>query len=83
MASYYVAYKVAKSKKPHTIAEEVIKPCAVAMAKIFLEKEASNKLKLVPLSNNVIQRRISDLSLDILDQVIADIRAGHLKIALQ
>ena len=83
MASYHVAYKVAKSKKPHTIAEEVIKPCAVAMAKIVLEKEASNKLKLVPLSNNVIQRRISDLSLDILDQVIADIRTGHLKIALQ
>ena len=53
------------------------------MAKIFLEKEVSNKLKLVPLSNNVIQRRISDLSLDILDQVIADIRTGHLKIALQ
>ena len=45
MASYHVAYKVAKSKKPHTIAEEVIKPCALDMAKIVLGKEASNKLK--------------------------------------
>ena len=56
---------------------------AIEMAKIVLEKEVSNKLKLVPLSNNVIQRWISDLSLNILDQVIADIRASPLKIALQ
>ena len=49
MASYYVAYKVAKSKKPHTIEEEVIKPCALEMTKIVLGKEASNNLALAPL----------------------------------
>ena len=83
MASYHVAYNVAKSKKPHTIAEEVIKPCVLQMTKIVLGKEASKKLELVPLSNNVIQSRISDLSSDILDQVIADIKASPLKISLQ
>ena len=35
------------------------------------------------LSNNVIQSRISEISSDILDQVIADIRASPLKISLQ
>ena len=49
MASYHVAYNVAKSKKPHTIAEEVIKPCVLQMTKIVLGKEVSKKLELVPL----------------------------------
>ncbi|XP_076329566.1 protein FAM200C-like [Tachypleus tridentatus] len=53
------------------------------MATIVLGKESSNKLKLVPLSNHVIQNRISDLSSNILDQVIADIKASPLKISLQ
>ena len=78
-----MAYKVAKFKKPFTITDEVIKPCAVEMGKIVLGKEGSNKLNLVLLSNNVIQRRISDLSSDILDQVIADIKASPLKTFLQ
>ena len=51
------------------------------MTKIVLGKEASKKLELVPLSNIVIQSRISDLSSDILDQVIADIKASLLKIS--
>ena len=46
-------------------------------------KEVSNKLALVPLSNNVTLSQISDLSLDILNQVIADIKANPLKISLQ
>ena len=58
MSSYHVAYNVAKSKKPHTIAEELIKPCVLQMSKIVLGKKASKKLELVPLSNNVIQGRI-------------------------
>lgn len=83
IASYHVAYKISKCKKPHTIAEELIKPCALEMATIVLGKEASNKLKLVPLSNNIIQSRINDMSLDILDQVVNDIRTSPLKISLQ
>ena len=83
LASYHVAYNVAKSKKPHTIAEELIRPSALQMAEDVLGKEASKKLELVPLSNSIIQSRIQDLSLDVLDQVIAEIKASSLKISLQ
>lgn len=72
MASYDMEYKVVKSKKSYTIADGVIKLCALKMATNFLGKEEPQmKLKLVPLSNNVIQSWIGDLSLDILDQVIS------------
>ena len=52
-ASYRIAYNVAKSKKPPTIAKEFIKPCAVNMSQFVLGKEAANKLSQVLLSNDV------------------------------
>jgi len=39
-ASYRVAYRIAKSKKPHTEAESLIKPCAMDMVKIVMGDEA-------------------------------------------
>ena len=57
-ASYHVAYNVAKSKKPHTITEELIKLCMLQMTEDVLGKEASKKLDLVPLYDNIIQSRI-------------------------
>ena len=38
-ASYRVAYRIAKSKKPHTVAESLIKPCAMDMVKIVMGDE--------------------------------------------
>ena len=81
MASYHVAYNIAKSKKPQ-IAKEMLKPFLLQMTKIVLGREALKKLELVLLSNNVFQSQISNLSSDILDQVIADIKASPLKISL-
>ena len=80
---YQVAYKVVRSKKPYTIAEELIKPCALEMVTIVPGQETRKKLELVSLSNNVIHNRIGDLSGDILDQVISDVRSSSLKISLQ
>ncbi|KAK3885513.1 hypothetical protein Pcinc_010254 [Petrolisthes cinctipes] len=82
-AFYQVAYQIAKLKKPHTIGEELIKPCVLEMAKIVLGKEAEKKLQQVSLSNDVIHNRIIDLSDDILEQVVADIKASPVKISLQ
>ncbi len=46
MASYRVAYRIAQSKKPHTIAEQLILPAALDMVSIMLDETSAAKLKL-------------------------------------
>ena len=83
LISYKVAFLCAKNNKPHTEAEELVKPCAMEMAKTVLGTEAETKLSLVPLSNDIIGSRIRDMSEDILQQVIADIKSTPIKVSLQ
>ena len=74
-ASYLVAQRIAKCKKAHTLAEELILPAAVDMCEVIIGTEAANKLKTVPLSDT-IRRRIDDLSDDILSQLLDRLRCG-------
>ncbi|GLV20116.1 hypothetical protein CBL_21336, partial [Carabus blaptoides fortunei] len=82
-ASYHVAYLCAKKKKPHNIAEELVKPCALEIAKIVLGSDAYNKVKQIPLSNDVIRSRIKDMSEDILQQIVEDIKNSPVKVSIQ
>ena len=82
-ASYEAAYQIARSKKPHTVGEELIKPCILRMADIVLGREAVKKLQQVPLSNNVIHYRIVNMTEDILKQVVADINTSPGRISQQ
>ncbi|CAM1298524.1 Uncharacterised protein r2_g811 [Pycnogonum litorale] len=75
-ASYSVALEIAKQKKPHTIGENLIKPCALKMAEIVLGKECANKLATISLSNNTVQRRITDMAHDIKAQVVNEIKSS-------
>ena len=82
-ASYLVAQRIAKCKKAHTIAEELILPAAVDMCEAMLGTEAANKLKSVPLSNDTVRRRIDDLSADILSQLLDRLRSSdHFSVQL-
>ena len=83
LASYKVDYRIAKEIKPHTLAEEFVKPCVIDMADIILGDGAARKLKQVALSNDTIARRIKDLGIDIRDQRISDLKASPLKISIQ
>lgn len=82
-ASYRVAYRIAKNKKTHTIGEDLIKPCAMEMAKIVLGKEAERKLSLIPCSNDVVSSRIGDMSEDIVSQVVSEIKASPTTFSMQ
>ncbi|KAK3862332.1 hypothetical protein Pcinc_031801 [Petrolisthes cinctipes] len=53
------------------------------MAKTVLGSDAEKKLKQVPLSNDIIHSRISDMSRDILQQVITDMKASPVKVSIQ
>ncbi|KAK5648664.1 hypothetical protein RI129_003556 [Pyrocoelia pectoralis] len=74
LASYRVAFHVAKAGKPHTIAENLILPAALDIAEIMFGKQEVQKLKSIPLPDNTIQRRISDMAADVRDQVVAKIK---------
>ena len=82
-ASYRVAYRIAKEKKPHTIGEQLIKPCAMDMVELVCGVEQKRKLEKIALSNDTVRCRISDMSQDILNQVADEILVSKEKISIQ
>lgn len=82
LASYKVAFRVAQSKKPHTIAEELILPSAIDMVSTMIGESAANQLKNIPLSNNTISRRIHDISENINEQLISKLKNKNFAIQL-
>ena len=77
-ASYMVALRVAQNKKPHTIVETFVLPCCKDIVGCFFGENAAQKLNTLPSSNDTMHRRICDLSEDIKQQVIAEIKEAPL-----
>ena len=69
LASFKVAYRIAKCKKLHTIAEELVLPAALDLVSTIIGESTAQKLKAVPLSNNTISRRIDKISDDTNDHL--------------
>ncbi|XP_062860404.1 protein FAM200B-like [Trichomycterus rosablanca] len=72
------SHRIAKAKKPHTIAEELILPAAMDMVREVLDQSAADKLKTIPLSNDTIARRIEDMSGNIKQQTTARVQEQFL-----
>ena len=64
---------IAKQKKAHTIGENLVLPAAKVMVRCVFGDESVKKLNFISLSNNTVQRRIEEMSVDILQLVISDI----------
>ena len=64
LASYQVALRIVKCKKPHTVAEELILSAAIDLVSTMM----------MPLSNDAMCRRIGDTAQDIHDQLIDEIK---------
>lgn len=77
LASYKVAYRIAQSKKPHTIGVKLILPCAIDMVSTLIDEATAQKLKAIPLSNNTIARRIDEISEDMKEQLVEKVKDKH------
>ena len=73
-ASYKVSYIIAQKRKPHTLGEEVIMPCAKEIVRLLIGEEAVKKVDNISLSNSTVKRRITDLSLNIKENVVAEVK---------
>ena len=73
---------MARCKKPHTIAEELILPAATDLVSIMVGKNVAKKLKDVHLSNDTICRRIEDMGVDISGQLICRLKDNEFAIQL-
>ncbi|GFU03693.1 protein ZBED8 [Nephila pilipes] len=82
-ASFRVAYRIEKSKKPHTIGETLIKPYALEIVELVCGLEQRKKLEAIPLSNDVIQSRIVEISCNILKQIINELKASPFPFSMQ
>ena len=72
-ASYLVSYRIAKTKKPFTIGEELILPACSDICREVLEESAAKKIAQVPLSARTVARRIEDMAEDIETQLLEQI----------
>ncbi|XP_022180962.1 zinc finger BED domain-containing protein 5-like [Myzus persicae] len=62
LASFKVAHRISKCKKPHTVGEILILPAAVDIVSTMFGDNLAQQLKSIPLSNDTVSRRISDIS---------------------
>ena len=67
-------------KAAHSSKKNRIKPYAIRMVELVLGIEAAKKMKDVPLSNDVIADEIADMSCDILDQIVQEIKDSPIRI---
>ena len=70
--------KLLNKKKPHTIGETLLKPCMMTAIHLVLGEASAKKMQQISLSNNTIQRRISNMSMDVKEQVLTEIKASPL-----
>ena len=82
-ASYEIAILVAEHKQSHTIAESLILPGAKILMKRVFGEQALAKLNAVSPSDNAIKRRIEEMSDNIADQILAEIKESKFGFAIQ
>ena len=75
-ASYKVALRIAKAKKPFTLGEMLVMGCIKDVCEEMLGKVAAEKVSQIPLSNDTIVCHIHNLAEDLENQLITQIKSS-------
>ncbi|KAG6941050.1 zinc finger BED-type containing 5 [Chelydra serpentina] len=76
-ASYSVVYLIAKSGAAEVIGETLVKPAAKVMVQVMIGNKASKTIDRVPLSNNTVHRRITDMAKNIKQQLLSRVQKSR------
>lgn len=69
-ASYLASLIIAKDGKPHTIGETLVLPAAKEIVRCVLGDKAAKEIEKVSLSNDIVKRRIDDMSSNIKNKLL-------------
>nr|XP_034838509.1 zinc finger BED domain-containing protein 5-like [Maniola hyperantus] len=76
-ASFMLSYKIARAGKPHTIAEDFLKPCMTEVVACLLGEDSAKKVATVQCSNNIVSDRIHKISDHIEDELIDRLKESN------
>ena len=80
LASFKVAYRIAKCKKSRTIVEELALPGALDLVSTMIGESVAQRLKAV--SNNTVCKGIDKSLDDVSDQLVAKMRGYEFSLQL-
>ena len=81
-ASYNISLLIAQSGKPHTIGETLILPALCEVLNTVLHKPFKQVIKSIPLSNNIVQRRVDEMSDNIMEQLCMILKTTEFSLQL-
>ena len=61
ISTYKISFRIAQGEA-HTIAENIMKPCAKDLVESMIGKTYVRNIEAVPLSNSTVSRRISEMA---------------------
>jgi hypothetical protein len=74
LAFYKVAHRISKCKKPPRVDEPLILPAAVDIVSIIYGDNLAQQIKSIPLSNDTVSWRLSDISKDLNEQLFEKLK---------
>lgn len=82
LASYKLAYRIAKSKKPYSIGESLVLPAAKEIVSVLFGDEMARKVSSIPASNDTIERRVNDIADFTEETLVKKLQVGRFSIQL-